>query len=57
MFNPQAQGNACIQRGFFTGDKIKHLPNGKTGTVTAVYGMSSRCSVESHPILADVTYE
>jgi hypothetical protein len=52
-----SQGNACIQPGQFTGDTIKSNETGKVGKVTRVYGTSSRCSVASHPVLADVDFK
>ena len=50
------EGNMCIQEGFFPGDKIKVLATGAIATVKVRYGPSSRCSVSTHPILADVTF-
>lgn len=57
VFSSPNAGNACIQDGFFVGDKIKSLDTGKVGTVQKVYGKSSRCGAPSHPNLADVAFE
>lgn len=50
------EGNTCITAGYYSGDKIKHEETGRIGTVKKVYGRSARCSVPTHPILADVEY-
>lgn len=51
-----SEGNMCIQEGFFPGDKIRIVATGAIATVKVRYGPSSRCSVSTHPILADVTF-
>lgn len=53
----QASWNACIQRGQFAGDRIKHIDTGQIGKVVKVFGPSSRCKDHRIPNLAEVVYE
>lgn len=50
-------GNACIQEGYFSGDRITSTETKRVGTVKERHGRHQRCQVASHPILATVEYE
>lgn len=51
-----AQWNTCLQTVAHIGYRIKN-DKGQIGTVTAIYGRSSKCAVETHPLLGSVAYE
>lgn len=47
--------NWCVGPWTMAGERLNHA--GKAGTVTRIYGPSSRCQNPAHPNLADVAWD